>query len=363
MTRLDRDPDLERLGAALRAGAARDLARRTRATHQRQGARRGALAAILVLAAAAVAAFMLTRSSAGESASTKQTLRRAAAVLTPQASSTTILYVSATETLSPLAQKGRATTVAKLTEHAWIQQGPPGDERVVLQVPGGPVIEENGDGEIYNETDNAIYPAPQTPKGTPHYTLTPTGSGSYRLRITVSHGRVFTQTLAASTAKALRDGQDSVQWTVGWNPRTQTQTIQSLVLPSLKQLKQTQTQQPDPASTNFASQLHGLLNSGHARVTRTTTSDGQPAIEISSVDPQSGPRTNYYVNPETYAPIELDSFGYDSPRDITRIHLNAYETLPLAGHRQLLKVTIPATAHKDRTPAAYWNAEGLPRPF
>jgi hypothetical protein len=40
---------------------------------------------------------------------------------------------------------------------------------------------------------------------------------------------------------------------------------------------------------------------------RTTTVDGKPAIEISSVHPQSGPRTNYYLNPTTYAPIELDS--------------------------------------------------------
>ena len=363
MTRPTLDPDLDRLGAALRAGAARDLARRTRPRPQRDGAVRGALATAALLAMASVAVWLLTGSSSGESALTRQTLARAAAVLAPAASSQTILHVKATETLSPLARRGRATTVAKLTEEAWLQQGEPYAERIVLQVPGGPVLEETGDRQIYNATYHTIYPAPKIPSGTPRYTLTPAGSGSYRLRVRLPHGRVMTQTLSASVAAALRTGKDAVQWTVGWNPRTQIQTIQPLVLPTLGQLKRVQVQQPDPASTDFAAQLHGLLNSGHARVTRTTISGGQPALEISSVHPQSGPRSNYYVNPQTYAPIELDTFGYDSPHDITRVHLSIYGTLPLAGHRALLKVTIPATARTDRSPAAYWNAFDLPRPF
>ncbi len=363
MTRLNRDPDLDRLGVALRAGAARDLARRAPLKSPRDGALRGALVATALLAIAGLAVWLLTRSSSGEAALTRQTLQRAAAVLAPRSSSQTILHVEATETLSPLARRGRATTVAKLTEQAWLQQGPPYAERIILQVPGGPVLEETGDRQIYNATEHAIYPAPQIPRGRPHYTLTPAGSGSYRLRVRLPHGRVMTQTLPASVAEALRTGKDAVQWTVGWNPSTQTQTVRPLVLPSLGQLKQVQSQQPDPASTDFAAQLHALLSSGHARVTRTTVSGGQPALEISSVHPQSGPRANYYVNPQTYAPIELDTFGYDSPHDITRVHLSIYGTVPLAGHRALLKVTIPATARTDRSPAAYWNAFDLPRPF
>jgi hypothetical protein len=363
MTRADLDPDLARLGAALRTGAALDLARRESATPRRGGFRGGAAAAMVVLAVVAVGVFALTRPSSGESAFARQTLLRAAAVLTPQGSSHVILHIDATETLSPLARRGAGTTVSTLTEQAWIQQGSRGGERTILHVPGGPRLEQDSGSQIYNETDNLIYPAPQAPRGKPRYRLTATGQGGYRLRVKLPHGGFSTQHLTASTAQALHDGQESVQWIVSWNARTQTQRVQALVLPTLRQLQQTQVEQPDPASTGFAAQLHGLLHSGHARVTATTTSDGRPAIEISSVRPQSGPQTNYYVNPRTDAPIELDTFGFHNPRDITRLHISTYQTLPLAGHEHLLKVTIRANAREDHTPAAYWDALGLPRPF
>ena len=83
---------------------------------------------------------------------------------------------------------------------------------------------------------------------------------------------------------------------------------------------------------------------------RTTTVDGKPAIEISSVHPRSGPRTNDYVNPTTYAPIELDSYGYESPKDVTRVRFSVYQTLPLAGHQRLLRFAAPPNARIDRTP-------------
>lgn len=102
--------------------------------------------------------------------------------------------------------------------------------------------------------------------------------------------------------------------------------------------RQPQAQQPDPASAGFVAELHGLLDSGHARVIRTTTSDGQPAIE-------------------------LDSYTFGNPKYVTRVRFTTYTTLPLAGNQQLLRVTVPSTAQVDRTPADYWNAAGLPRPF
>ena len=112
-----------------------------------------------------------------------------------------------------------------------------------------------------------------------------------------------------------------------------------------------------------ATQLRGLLSSGHARVTRTKTDDGRAAIEIASVHPQSGPRTTYYVNPTDYAPIELDTYGDESPRDVTRVHFHAYEILPLAGHSDLLRFTAPASARIDRNPADYRHAASIPEPF
>ncbi|MGI8712611.1 MAG: hypothetical protein ACR2NR_05380 [Solirubrobacteraceae bacterium] len=42
------------------------------------------------------------------------------------------------------------------------------------------------------------------------------------------------------------------------------------------------------------------------------------------------------------------------------MHFTTYETLPLAGHEQLVRVRVPPTAHHDRTPADYWNAVGRP---
>lgn len=329
-------------------------------------ARRGAAAGAVVVAAAISAGVVVLDQPSGESAWAKQVIQRAAAVVVPPSSANTILHVAATETLSPLAQRARATKVSTLSEDAWIQQGAPGGERVIVQVPGGPMLEENSSVQIYNMTNNTVYPAPQLPSGKPHYTLAPISSGSYRLRVTLPHGGVYTRTLSPSTARALRDGTDAVQWGIlAWNSRTQTQSVIPLVGPSHSQhgQQQLQAQQPDPASVSFAAELRGLLDSGHARVTRTTTSDGQPAIEITSVHPQSGPRTTYYVDPKTYAPIELDTYGYDSPNDVTRVHFHTYKTLSLAGHRNLLRFTAPTNARVDRTPADYWNAAGLPRPF
>jgi hypothetical protein len=363
MTRLDLDPDLERLGDALHAAAASELSREPRSEHRPATARRGAAVSVVVLAAVAAGVVLLVRPSGGESAWAKQTLVRAAAVLAPAGSPDTILHITATETLSPLSQRAMATTVSTLSEQAWIQQGKPWGERAIVQVPGGPVLEDNSSGQIYNQTTNTVYPAPQLPGGTPHYTLTPTGTGSSVLKVTLPQGGVSTQTLDAGTTQALRDGTDAVQWAVSWDASTQTQSVGPLVAPSAEQAQQLQAQQPDPASTGFAAELRGLLHSGHARVTETTTSNGQSAIEISSVNPQSGPRINYYVNPQTYAPIELDSFGYDSPDDVTRVQFMTYQTLPLAGNQQLLRVTAPPTAQVDHTAADYWNAAGLPRPF
>jgi len=209
MTRLDLDPDLKRLGDALRASAAIDLTREEHAEHRRMTARRGISAGAVALAAAAAGFLVLAQPSSGEAAWAKQTLQRAAAVVIPAGSPDMILHITATETFSPLEQRLRRrlneTNVSTLLEQAWIQEGKTSAERVILQVPGGPVLETNYTNQIYNQTTNTVYPAPQFPSGKPHYTLTPTGSGSYRLSVTLPHGEVFTQTLNPSTAQALRE--------------------------------------------------------------------------------------------------------------------------------------------------------------
>lgn len=311
---------------------------------------------------AAVAGLLVLDQRSGESPWAKATIQRAADVVIPPASPDTILHFAATETLSPLAQRASDTTVSTVTVQEWIQQGSPWGERTIEQTPGGPVLERDSSGEIYNQTSNTVYPGPQLPTGKPQYTLTPLGGGEYRLSAPLPGGGISTPaTLDASTVRAVRDGTDDVTWAVSWNGHSQ--QVGPMALPSASQLAQTQAQQPSPESTGFAAELRSLLDSGHARVTRTTTDDGQPAIEIASVNPQSGPQTDYYVNPQTYAPVELDIFGSDSPDDVTRVHFTEYGTLPLAGNQQLLRIAVPATASSDQHPGDYWRAADLPPIF
>ncbi len=351
---------LTRFGSELEHAIGRELAAEAEAATRRR--RRLAVRSGLVLATAAVAVVAIVSSlasTATEPAWAQQVIQRAADVLTSARSPQTILHVVATQTKSPRALKD-GPSVAFLSEEGWLQQGPPWHRRVILHPAGGPVLEQGSDGQTYNMTSNELYPGPQLqiPNGKPHYTLIPTGhAGSYRFRVKLPHGGVYTQTFDASTVKALRDGSQTVSWAITWNGRVQ--QLQPLVAPSRQQMQVLSSQQPDASSLTFAAQLHGLLSSGHARVTRATTADGKPAIEIASVHPQSGPRTTYYVNPTTYAPIELDSYGYESPKDVTRVHFSVYQTLPLAGHRGLLRFTTPPNSRIDRTPADYYRWQVL----
>ncbi len=61
------------------------------------------------------------------------------------------------------------------------------------------------------------------------------------------------------------------------------------------------------------------------------------------------------VNPTTYAPIEVDTYGFDNHKDVTRVRVSAYQTLPRAGHQRLLRFTTAPNARIDRTPADYYR--------
>ncbi|MFZ1994966.1 MAG: hypothetical protein WAU75_12710 [Solirubrobacteraceae bacterium] len=316
---------------------------------------RGVAAGVVVLAVTVACVLVLAQPS-GHSAWARQVIQRAEDVLSPTPSPHTILHVVATQTESARALRD-GPSVSFLSEEGWLQQGPPWNRRVIVHPGGGPVLEQGSDGQTYNMTSNALYPGPQIPNGKPHYTLLPGAKpGSYRLRVKKPHG-VDTSTITAAEAKAIRDGTQTVSWAITWNGHVQ--QLQPLVMPSRRQIQVLSAQQPNPSSVAFAAQLHGLLFSGHARVTRVTTADGRPAIEIASVHPQSGPRTTYYVNPNTYAPIELDRYGYESPKDVTRVRFSVYQTLPLAGHQRLLRFTTPANARIDRVPADYYRWQVL----
>jgi hypothetical protein len=344
--------DGARAGHGARAGAKPAPRRGRRATWR----------AALILAVGAVAVLAVVSRlwpASTQSAWAQQALRRAAAVVIPPPSPHTILHVAFTATLSPRAQRASHTTVSSVSEDAWLQQGPPWDARTIVHPAGGPTLEQDSHGDIYNMTSNELYPGISLPNGKPRYSLLAGPKhGTFRLRVELPSRHGYTTSAAtAATARSLRDGSQQVAWAMTWNGHVQ--RIEAMVVPSTRLMRKLSAEQPAGTSVSFAPELRALLYSGHARVTRATTVGGQPAIEIAALHPQSGPRTIYYVNPKTYAPIELDIYGYDSIKDVTRVRITIYRTLKLAGHQGLLRFTVAKTARTDRNGADYWHASGL----
>lgn len=343
--------------------AERDLAAASQSPRRRPARRVrvvvGVAASCLVAGAATYGAVALTTDSVRESPWARMVLRRVAAVVVP-ASSNTILYVAGSETLSPDAQRGSATHVASLTAREWSQQGPPWRSLMILQDAGGPVLREAGDGRVYDTQNHVVYAPPSLPSGHPKYTITRGARPDrYMIRFETKHG-LITQSIARSEVRALRDGTDTTFWAETFNGHQA--KLLPLIGPSARGVAKLSSQQPSGSSSQFAAELRGLLRSGHARVIRATTDDGRPAIEISSVHPQSGPQTHYYVNPKTYTPIEVDTYGFDNPADVIRIHFTTYEQLPLKGNEHLLNLNAPRNAAINRNATDTFRHMGLP-PF
>ena len=105
----------------------------------------------------------------------------------------------------------------------------------------------------------------------------------------------------------------------------------------------------DPGSGDFRRQILALLRSGEARVVGHRAIDGQDTIEIASAD---GHMT-YYVDPETYRPVELDTRGTDGG---TALRFRTYETLDSDANSDLLSLEAQHPgARIDRDPA-HFNA-------
>lgn len=314
----------------------------------------------LVPVAAGLAAFAIVSSLASRavpSAWASQVLGRAASVLVRSDSPRTILHIALTETLTPLAVKGSASNVAMFTEDGWLQQGPPYRQRVLVRPDEGHVYETGSTPGIYDVTANVLHVGPRFPVGSPRYTVLPgPRAGTFRVRVKLPHG-YDTVTESAGTVRALRSGADQLGVAIGWNGHSQ-QTF-PIITPKSRRTESAQQVQPNASSALFATQLRAVLASGHARVTGPTTIDGHSAIEIVAPHPSSGPAMTYYVDPHTYAPVELDIYGFDSVKDLTRIRFRAYQAIPLAGHAKLLRFTLPANARVDRKAADYWRAEAI----
>jgi hypothetical protein len=339
-------PSLQRFGGQLERAIARPPTRR------RPRARR--VTALAVAAAAIVGvvfAIVSSLSPTTQSAWAQRMIARASAALAPPASSRTILHVAATETLSPKARSDQATTAPSISEQSWIRQGAPWRVRTLIRRAGGPLLLEDGQGLIYNTTDHVLYHETQVPTQKPHYTLRRLADGRYRLSAPY-HGRTISATETAAAVDQLRSHQEEVTFILAFTKSEQ--NVEITLFPTARNIRKQEKADPiaSPTSLKFAATLRTLLRSGQATVRRTTAPDGRSAVEF-TVQLKSGPRrTDYYADPRTLAPIEIDDYGWDAG-DVTRLRFSAYETIPLAGHAKLLDTTVPSDARHDPNPADY----------
>jgi len=334
---------------ALEDAVRRDLGRS--GSRRRRGlVLRWALAAAVVVAAALGALSIISRDGAGASV-----VDRAAAAVAP--SPGTILHVD----MHGFQDNGDGSTITWRDE-SWQQQGPPHDGRQIETGPDGSVVETataNGREEVYDSARNTIYvSAPEstaTPAELNSYDIEPgPRPGTAILRVPgraaeAKGAHVQTAVITTKQAKGLKDGTQAIAFKVG----LKTKKISLTVIPASSVPKpppaSDDSSTADPGSGDFRSQILALLRSGEARVVGHRTIDGQDTIEIASADGH----TTYYVDPETYRPVELDTRGTDGG---TALRFRTYETLDSDASSDLLSLEAQHPgARIDRDPA-HFNA-------
>jgi RNA polymerase sigma-70 factor, ECF subfamily len=219
--------------------------------------------------------------------------------------------------------------------------------RVVEGLPCG----SEGD-QVYDAARNTIYvdphPVNQAPPE-PHLDQGPR-PGTYVLR----YGNVTPIVITARQARALRKG--TVGIAVRFSKRAGS-VVTSLALirrsspPKNSGSSDGSGPSPDPGSPAFRNQILALLNSGGARVNGHKTIDGRETIEISSADGH----TTYYVDPDSYDPVELDTRGTGGG---VALRFRTYESLPSEGNTGLLDLRAQhPDAAVDRSAADYDAAQ------
>jgi hypothetical protein len=308
---------------------------------------RWALAAAVVAAAALGALSLVSRDGAGASV-----VDRAAAAVAP--SPGTILHVD----MHGFQFTPDGSTITWRDE-SWQQQSPPHDGRQVQTAPDGSVVESataDGREEVYDPAHNTIYVSAPESRATPaelnSYDIEPGPKpGTAVLRVPgraaqAKGAHVTTAVITTKQAKGLKDGTEVIAFKVSLKSRT----ISLTVIPVPKPPPASDdSSTADPSSGDFRSQILALLRSGEARVVGHRTIDGQDTIEIASADGH----TTYYVDPETYRPVELDTRGTGGG---TALRFRTYETLELGGNESLLSLVAQHPgARIDRDPA-HFNA-------
>lgn len=309
------------------------------------------------LAGAVVVVVVVASGAHSHGAWSRTVIRRAAAFVAPPADAHVIVHIEATITRTPLERsyEGLDRDVASITEDAWFVGGRTPTERAILRPAGGDTYITLNDFRLYDATQHLEIREPTVPSGPLRYRVTPERN---TIRVQLAEGKQTTLRVSPSELDALRTGQDAVEETPEWNGSVLTHSI--IVTPRRVTVQRPTTPPPDPTSTGFAAELRVLLNSGTAEVQRTTVQDGRPALQIYTPRPQGSSPVTYYVDPTTYAPIELVVHNDLSRLANTVIRFHAYERLPLAGHRNLLRFTPPVGGRTTHAAAAFFYATSLP---
>jgi hypothetical protein len=328
-----------------------------RARHGRQ--RRLLALGLAVVAVVAIATVVLHGVNHSHAVSSRTAIRRAAAFIAPPAGAREIVHVQATITRTPLERsyEGDDRNVTSITEDVWTVGGSNPVQRAILHPAGGDTYLELYGLRYYNLTRHLMIREPKFPVAGPlRYRVTP---GRRTIRVQLPGRRHITVPVSSAQLVALRHGRDTVQEEIAWNGHAV--IYSAMITPrGITVQRPSFTPPPNPTSTGFSAELGGLLYSGTARVLRTTTQDGQRALQIYAAHPQGSPPVTYYVNPTTYAPIELIVHSSLSRLANTTIRFHTYQRLPVAGHRRLLTDTPPKDTRATHAPAAFFQALGLP---
>jgi hypothetical protein len=344
--------------------AARPQRRRTARSSMTVVVRIAAVGAAAAVAFVAVA--VLTGDNRGEvTPASAAVIRHALGALDQPPGS--ILHVD----MTAVQNNGDGTTVSWQDE-SWQQNAAPYARRQVETNPDGTISESGGSNEVdqvYDPATDTIYSSAlsttqSSAQEQSRYHLSPgprAGTLLLRLRVfrigpdhkvqALPGGPRESLIVSAAQARELKDGTAVIKWVHaphaahalnGFRPRV-------VVVAAAGTAPACDV---DPDSAGFSRQMRVLLSSCGAHLVGHATIDGRDTLEIRVQDGHS----TYYVDPDSYAPVELDTIGTTGGVDV---HFTTWEMLPGTDANDAL-LRLPAqhpSATVDRNQADYVAAE------
>lgn len=305
------------------------------------------IAAGAVVVAAALGAASLVSNGLVKPASADSVVRNA--VRAVAAAPGTILHVDIAATQT----NADGSTVTWQSE-SWQSQSAPFDRRQIETNAGDRVETANADGstELFDPAKNTIYVSP--PPAAPHYDAQPgskPGTFIVTFRVpTKVGGQTVSVTVTAADLAALRAGRSVVELKVySADGALKVEPVEANGIASVVPTSSAPGAKGggDQDAQTFRGQILALLHSGGIHVVGRTTIAGRSVIELASPDGD----TTYYVDPQTYDPVELDTHGTGGG---TRLLFRSYDELPASSSTDLLSLTAQhPSATVDRNPDDY----------